>query len=126
MTSDKGWTRVSDYVVSNRTSETSMFTHRLVCHDGFHVSVQASSGHYCEPRHDNEPDYWEFELGYPSEEMGEAFKEYADNPEQLLDTVYAYVPVELIQSLVDSHGGIKGQYNDEEASAALQRAEGEV
>lgn len=102
--------KVSDYVVSNRRVEFGSFTHRLVCHDGFNVSVQASSGHYCEPRQDNEPDYWEFELGYPSEDMGVAFKEYADNPERLLDTVYGYVPVELVQKLVDSHGGIKGRY----------------
>ena len=103
-------TKVSDYVVSNRTYDGGVFTHRLVCHDGFNVSVQASSGHYCAPRQDNEPDYWEFELGYPSEDMGEDFREYQDNPNNPTDCVFGYVPVELVQKLVDSHGGIKGRY----------------
>ena len=40
---------------------------KVTCEDGFTVSIQASSGNYCEPRIDD-ADFWEsVELGYPSQ-----------------------------------------------------------
>jgi len=77
---------------------------KIVCRDGFEVSVQASSTHYCTPRDDDGP-YIEIELGYPSEPV-EAWMEYAENPDRPTDTVYGYIPIELVVRVFDSHGGI--------------------
>lgn len=78
---------------------------KIVCADGFTISVQASYFHYCEPRTNSGP--WEtVECGYPSAHPGEDFVEYAEDMDNPLDTVYGYVPVDVVQALIDFHGGI--------------------
>jgi hypothetical protein len=79
---------------------------RLECADGFSVSVQASRNHYSLPRKDAGP-YDAVELGYPSAPMGEQFSDYAEDEDRLTDTVYGYVPTELVVALVKEHGGCK-------------------
>lgn len=79
--------------------------HPMRCKDGFEVSVQASSIHYCVPRSNNAHPYKAFELGYPSEK-DDLIMEYAEDPENPTGTVYAYVPVEVVEKLVEKHGGI--------------------
>ena len=76
---------------------------KVVCADGFYVSVQASSRHYCEPRSDAGP-WTEFELGYPSE-PDELITQYAESPDRPTDTVYGYVPVGVVEALIAKHGG---------------------
>lgn len=76
----------------------------IVCKDGFTVSVQASSSHYCAPR-DNFGPWRSVELGYPSEPLPESFLEAAEDPSKPLETVYGYVPVEMVRELIASHGG---------------------
>lgn len=71
---------------------------QVQCVDGFHVSVQASSTHYCHPRNNIGP-YATFELGYPSA------------PDELLanwdgDDVFGQVPLEVVVALITKHGGI--------------------
>ena len=40
----------------------------ITCGDGFNISIQASSNHYCEPRIDGiDILYTSVELGFPSE-----------------------------------------------------------
>lgn len=79
---------------------------RIQCNDGFSISIQASSFHYCNPRRTFEGPYTELELGYPScsEEL---LMPYIENdsrePE---DTVYPYVPVEVVDEMIQKHGGI--------------------
>ena len=81
---------------------------RIICKDGFNVSVQASKTHYCSPRDNNGP-YDAVELGFPSRTMGKAFNEYKDDSRsRQTDTVFAYVPVYLIEELLAKHGGIIG------------------
>lgn len=68
------------------------------CADGFSMSVQASAGHYCEPRNNIGP-WTAFEVGYPSQE------------EPLLgdnggDTVWGWVPATTIDAIIAKHGGI--------------------
>ena len=77
---------------------------RIVCADGFDVSIQASQHHYCTPRVDDGP-YSKVEIGYPSEEVPE-WMEWAETPESPLDTVYGWVPVEIIDEVLRNHGGI--------------------
>jgi hypothetical protein len=74
------------------------------CKSGLNMSVQASSGHYCQPRQDQGP--WEsVEIGFPSLKLVELMK-YAESPEKPTDTVYGWVPVQLVNKIVDENGGL--------------------
>lgn len=70
------------------------------------ISVQASSFHYCKPRLNGIQDYESVELGFPSTE-DELINEYAEDDSDYTKTVYGYVPIEIIEELVNKHGGIK-------------------
>lgn len=85
---------------------------QVVCKDGFKISVQASKFHYCEPRVNGDVIYEEVELGYPNME-DELIAEYAEDPDRLTKTVYAYVPVDIVNQLIEKHGGIV-ESNEEE------------
>lgn len=76
----------------------------VVCMDGFSISVQASSRHYCQPRETGANEYQLVECGYPSQ-APEFILQYAEDIEQPTETIYGYVPVELVNKLIDSHGG---------------------
>ena len=75
---------------------------RIYCKDGFNMSVQGSQGHYCSPR-SNQDFYHSMEIGFPSQEE-EFILEFAEQKEIPTDTVYGWVPCELIQELIDKHG----------------------
>jgi len=77
----------------------------VVCMDGFSISVQASSRHYCQPRETGANEYQLVECGYPSQ-APEFILQYAEDSEQPTETVYGYVPVDLVNKLIDSHGGV--------------------
>jgi hypothetical protein len=82
---------------------------RVVCADGYSVSIQASENHYCSPRVTFYPlrcwnHYDEVELGYPNM-VEEELLEYADG-EDPLDSVYGFVPVTLVDKILEKHGGI--------------------
>lgn len=122
---------------------------RIVCKDGFSLSVQASDGMYCHPRINRSSNYSEVEVGYPSARPPETWKKYFDGEWQqkgflgslariwekrsniwwalkegkkgigrftlkyntsLKDnatmSVYGYVPVKLVNELIEFHGGI--------------------
>ena len=79
---------------------------RVLCADGYTVSVQAGRGMYSTPREDADS-YTRVELGYPSAQDAELIP-YAENPDAPLDTVYAYVPVEIVDAVLEKHGGITG------------------
>lgn len=76
----------------------------IFCNDGFNVSVQASNGHYCSPRI-NTDKYLSVELGFPSEEEI-LIKEYAENKKDLTQTVYGWTPIEVVEEVIEKHGGI--------------------
>lgn len=73
-----------------------------VCKDGFSISIQASAFHYCTPRRElKDGKYTQLELGFPSEY------------EELLDkyrggAIYLYVPIEVVEEVIEKHGGIVG------------------
>ena len=81
--------------------------YRAHCSDGFSVSIQVGIAAYCAPRRDSLPgvNYTEVELGYPSAAVPE-WIEYAEDEDKPVDTVYAYVPVELVDVVLAQHGGI--------------------
>ena len=71
---------------------------KIVCVDGFEVSIQGGEGIYSNPR-DFSDKYEEMEIGFPS-----TFDdpEFADNDGQ----VCGYVSVDDIQKVITRHGGI--------------------
>lgn len=90
---------------------------RIVCADGFALSVQASPNHYANDSSDEAP-YWKtdpapgqmpgvaypfttFEVGNPTSELepAEAWAHY-DN-----DGTWAWVPPQLVAETLDAHGG---------------------
>ena len=79
----------------------------IKCADNFEMSVQASKFHYCEPRLDSSY-YVSVEVGFPSEKE-DLLMEWADTPEDPTGTVYGWVPVEVVEEVIEKHGGIKGR-----------------
>ena len=82
----------------------------VICVDGFEMSVQAGENLYSSPKalSDN---YTDVEIGYPSKPE-ELLFDYAENrgddEPDYTNTVYPYVPVELVDKVITKHGGIKG------------------
>jgi hypothetical protein len=97
----------SDYVQKHRTREQCDgfpgILPRIVCADGLSLSVQGNEGAYCAPRI-NDLWYYQVEVGYPSEMIPELM-EYAETPEDPTGTVYGYVPVGIVERIIDAHGG---------------------
>jgi hypothetical protein len=87
-----------------RHSKSSHTVPRIVCADGFVMSVQASHMHYCKPRNDDGP-YTHFEVGYPSQACDKLMP-YAEDPNNPTDTVYGMVPRAVIEAVVAQHGGV--------------------
>ena len=83
---------------------------RITFKDGFNISVQGSSFSYATPRVDNPPNgYTHVECGYPSSKpTTQALLEYAEcfGDSDYTETVYGYVPVEVVEAELEAHGGI--------------------
>ena len=84
----------------------------VMCADGFGVSIQASDCHYCNPRISQFPEkdfipYEKVELGYPTE-ADDDLLDYQECPgmEDPTESVYGYVPVEVVDKVLEKHGGI--------------------
>ena len=80
---------------------------RITCNDGFTISVQAHSGSYC--RRDDNGTPIKVECGFPSTRpKTDGLRAYAElcGTDDYTETVYGYVPVEIVQAELDAHGGI--------------------
>jgi len=77
---------------------------RIVCADGFSMSVQARERNYCDPR-DNVGPYISAEVGFPSS-YDYFLNPYAEDPNAPAETVYGYVPAHVIRLCIDAHGGM--------------------
>lgn len=88
---------------------------RIICNNGFSLSVQCSELAYSTPRQ-NVKKYTEVEIGYPSN-AEELLLEYAEDPNVLTETVYGYVPIEIVEKIITKHGGI----NVEETFSPVQK-----
>ena len=86
-------------------------TPQLACQDGFKMSVQVSNGHYCSPRKDFEDaqNYYQMEVGFPTQSEP-LLLDYAEDRDKPTETVYGYVPVEIINKVITKHGGLKKPY----------------
>ena len=78
---------------------------KVVCKDGFSMSVQANSTSYCNPRINKAERYKEVEIGYPNRPE-DLLLEYAEDDTQPTETVYAYVPAPLVTLVIAKHGGM--------------------
>ena len=91
----------ADKIVNTRT--------RILCKDGFEMSVQAAASVYCAPRFTNATAYTSVEVGFPTEEEP-LLMAYAESPHNPTGTVYGWVPSHLILDVIAKHGGmIDGQ-----------------
>jgi hypothetical protein len=80
---------------------------RLDITDELSISIQANQGAYCLPR-TNLPsykDYHEFELGFPNFVPPAYIMQYAEDSSCPENTVYGYVPYDLIQKMIDELRG---------------------
>ena len=78
---------------------------RVVCADGFTMSVQAHQGAYCSPRMSRAPKYTHVEVGFPSERE-DLLIQFAEEPDKPTQTVYGWVPVQTVTNVLAKHGGI--------------------
>jgi hypothetical protein len=78
---------------------------RVVCADGFSISIQAGDGRYCSPRLDGVRQYSQLELGFPNRPCPFIYK-YAETPEDYTETIYPYVPAKVVDAMIKGHGGI--------------------
>lgn len=83
---------------------------RILCADGFSMSVQAHWGAYSIPRDDFACSYRAVEIGFPSM-IEPLIMDYCDNPEDPTETVYGYVPIELVVKVIEKHGGFHNDQN---------------
>ena len=82
----------------------------ISCKDVFTMSVQGAEYSYCKPREDY-PDkpYTNVECGYTSSKPTTmALLAYAElcGTDDYTETVYGWVPIEVVQAELDAHGGI--------------------
>lgn len=83
----------------------SIFRPRIVCPDGFSISIQANEYAYCEPRRNHSSYYTHVECGFPSSsDMSDELKSYAEDKDDYTQTVYPYVPVEVVEEELKRHG----------------------
>ena len=78
---------------------------KVVCADGFSMSVQAHAAAYCIPRMTGAPVYLEVEVGYPHDRE-ELLMEWAEDARKPTDTVYGFVPVRVVTNVIAKHGGM--------------------
>lgn len=77
---------------------------KIVCADGFSMSVQASEFSYCEPRVTGASRYTAVEVGFPSQRE-ELLQPFAEDAEQPTETVYGWVPSQTVALVIAKHGG---------------------
>ena len=78
---------------------------RVVCADGFSMSVQAHDGAYCTPRVDAAERYSAVEVGYPSQRE-ELLMQWCEDAETPTETVYGWVPSQTVALVCAAHGGV--------------------
>lgn len=76
----------------------------VLCADGFHISIQGGTAlHYCYPRtHCNT---YKFVECADSSIEEPCLQDFFDG------SVYAFVPIHIVEELVERHGGIIGTYH---------------
>ena len=81
------------------------FYERLVCKSGFSMSIQASEYSYCYPRSDTAESYESVEVGFPNQ-IEPLLDKYCEDERDPTGTVYPYVPVWVVTTVIAKHGGV--------------------
>jgi hypothetical protein len=95
---------------------------RILLGDGCSLSIQASEYHYCTPRSSFATFYTAWEIGFPSKAIPEIL-EWAEDPEDPTETVYGYVPVDVILDVIKARGGTVQQEKTYEQATQNQSSE---
>ncbi len=78
----------------------------IFCKDGFKISIQAGLPWYCQPRKTLESgEYEAVEVG-GLHEAEELLMPYAEEPGKPTKTIYASVPVSVVEKVIAKHGGV--------------------
>ena len=77
---------------------------RIRCTDGFTMSVQGHRGAYSTPRDDFADNYTAVEVGFPSERE-DLLRLYIEDTADPTNTVYGYVPIDVVLAIIEKHGG---------------------
>lgn len=102
---------VRKHIINARalTSDRYFIVPPVTCKDGFTMSVQHSSLHYCIPRTDFAErqglEFEAYEVGYPSEKE-DILIPFAEDPDSPTKTVYAFVPQQIVEQVAEMHGGL--------------------
>jgi len=99
----------TDYMNEGRKQQFFPNTQSLKFADGNSMSVQASSYHYCSPRttFDDFGLYDSFEVGFPSKHY-DSLEQYKDGPGDQTESVFGWVPKEVIEKIINDAGGVVG------------------
>ena len=95
--------------LKNENMMTSTRLPKIICVDGFSMSVQVGFSLYSTPKKVAKR-YSAVEIGFPSEheplieEFAETF--HQEDEGDYTDTVYPYVPVKIVDKVLKKHGGI--------------------
>lgn len=80
---------------------------RVYCNDGFNISIQIDNGHYCVSENGIRTfgsDWKLVEWGFPSQPIDA--EKYMSERAETINGVGGFVPVELMEELIEEHGGI--------------------
>ena len=105
----------TDWMQEGRTKQFFPNTRSLKLADGNTLSVQASKNHYCNPRNtfDDYSVYDSFEVGFPSKHY-DSLEQYKDGPDVQTNSVFGWVPKEIIEKIVNDAGGVVGFHSWED------------
>ena len=78
---------------------------RIYCHSGLNFSVQIGDNAYCHPRTWTAEKWSKAEIGFPNDIIPEIMQ-YAEDADTPLKTVYGFVPVSIIEDVIENNGGI--------------------
>ena len=79
---------------------------KVICKDGFEMSVQANRMAYCHPRETGAESYDSVEVGYPKPHE-EILARYAEiSPQMDHSGVYPWVPAHVVTMICAKHGGV--------------------
>ena len=99
--------------MENAYMSTHFLLPRIHCKDGFNISIQVNKGNYCASENGVRTfgtDWKLVEWGFPSEQIdGEKYNAEEIFYEEKIDTaqsVGGYVEIELMDALLQEHGGI--------------------
>ena len=101
--------KVSRHIYNNGDEMVHTRCQAVICNDGFKMSVQAGEQLYSSPRSYTKEDYEEAEVGFPSEHeplIDEYVERYSEEDLDFTQRVYPYVPVTVIDAVIEKHLGI--------------------